>query len=287
MLLLTGATGFIGRTLQKQLNAHTIPYKSFDGNINDFVYLRELLADFDSIIHLAGAESLGGKQHVQRVDVDGTETLIKAARFHNLSQIIFLSRLNATPHAKYKLLRAKGEAERLIRQSGIPYTIIRSASVFGRNDRFTNAIATTAAWSWPFVLLPRGGDTVMQPLWVEDLARCIVDSIGRKDLINQTIELAGSERLHYREIVSLVLGAANLRRTPINVRPQLARSINRMTAWLFYKPMLTRFDHDRISMAEITDLSTVSNLFGFQPARLQAHLAHLRRPGTFRRLWQG
>ena len=287
MILLTGSTGFVGRSVQKWLNADAIPYKVFEGDINNFMYLRELLGEIDVIIHLAGAESLGRKRDVQRVDLDGTKTLISAARFHNISQLIYLSRLNATPHAMYKLLRAKGEAERMLRQSGLPYTIIRSATLFGKNDRFTNAIASTAAWSWPFVFLPRGGNTPMQPLWVEDLARCLVDSIGRKDLINETIELAGNERLHYRQIANLVLDAANLRRRPVAVRPQLARTINFLTAWLFFRPMLTRFDHDRMSMAEITDLNTVSRHFSFQPARFHTHLAHLRRRGTFRRLWQG
>ncbi|MGB1249288.1 MAG: NAD(P)H-binding protein [Candidatus Promineifilaceae bacterium] len=285
MILLTGATGFIGRSVQKKLAAQQIPYRVFESDISDFMYLRELLADVDTIIHLAGAESSGRKRAVRRVDLDGTNTLIRAARFHNISQLIFLSRLNATPHAMYKLLRAKGEAERLLRQSGLPYTIIRSATLFGKDDRFTNAIAATATWSWPFVFLPKGGDTAMQPLWVEDLASCIVAAIGRNDLINETIELAGNERLHYRDIVRLVLDAAKISRRPISIRPQLARTFNFLTAWLFLRPMLTRFDHDRMSMAEITDLNTVSRHFGFQPARFHSHLAHLRRHGAFRRLW--
>ena len=287
MLLLTGATGFIGRSIQKQLTTRAIPFRVYDDNINNFIYLRETLADINTVIHLAGAESFGRKKIIQQIDVNGTDTLIKAARFHNLSQIIYLSRLNATPHSHYRLLRAKGEAERLLRQSGLPYTIIRSATLFGKEDRFTNAIASTATWSWPFVFLPKNGETVMQPLWVEDLARCVVDTIGRKNFLNQTIELAGNERLHYRDIVKLVLAAASLRRTPLNIRPQMARGINRLTAWLFLRPMLTRFDHDRMSMAEITDLNTVSDQFGFQPARLHTHLAHLRRRDGFRRLWQG
>lgn len=287
MILLTGAAGFVGRSVLKVLEARGLPHKVYDGDINDFVSLRNSLTKVDTVIHLAGAEARGRKGAVERVDVRGMDTLIKAARYRNVSQIIFLSRLNATPHAMYKLLRAKGKAERLLRESGLPFTIIRGATLFGKDDRFTNAIASTAAWSWPFVFLPKGGESAMQPLWVEDLARCLVEAVGRNDLLNTQIELAGNERLHYREIVEMVLAAAQIRRIKVDARPQVSRTFTRLTAWLFLRPMLTRFHHDRMSMAEIADLNTVSRHFGFQPARIHNHLSHLRRGGFVRRLWQG
>ena len=286
MILLTGASGFLGQSVQKVLRAQGLEFRTWDGDINDFFGLRNTLVDVRIVIHLAGAEAHGRKRLLGRVDVDGTDTLIKAIRFTSLDHLIVVSRINAALHSHYLLLRAKGEVERMVRESELPYTIVRCATLFGKEDRLTNGIATTAWWSRPFVWLPNAGRVAMQPLWVEDAARCVVGCIGRNDLLNRTIEVAGDRRLHYRDIAQMVLQAANIRRRPLSVRPRIARDVCRITSWLFRKPPRTLFDHDRVSVPEIADLDTVVTHFGFRPAQLSHHLSHLRRKGIARRLWR-
>ena len=286
MLLITGATGFVGRSVQKALTARAIPFRIYDGDINNFEYLRDSLADAETVIHLTGAEATGRPRYLNRVDISGAETLLSALKQRRVKQTIVISRLNAQPNATHTLLRAKGIVEQKIINRGVPYTIIRCATLFGRDDRFTNAIAATAAWTAPVVLLPSGGKAALQPLWVEDAARCLVDAIDNPDLLNQRIEIAGDERLHYSEIVNQVLSATRLQRYPLTVRPVLARALNRVTAWTMRRPPISRFNHDRFITSEVTTLNTVYTHFGFRPERLGQHLAHLRRPGIRRMLWQ-
>lgn len=286
MLLLTGATGFLGQSTQKALQARELPYRLYDGNISDFEHLRDALTDVETVIHLAGAEARGRPRYLKQVDIRGTETLLSALKFRNVRHLIIISRLNAQPNATHTLLRAKGIVEQSVIASGIPYTILRFATLFGKNDRLTNSIATVSAWTWPVALLPAGGLTALQPLWVEDAARCIAETVGNADLVNQRIDLAGDERMHYREIVQQVLSAANLRRHPLSVRPVLARSLNRATSWMLRRPPVTRFDHDRLITSEVTSLNTVYTHFGFRPNRFHQHLSHLRRTNIRRKLWQ-
>ncbi len=286
MILITGANGFVGRSVQKALSARNIEYRNYDGDIRDFHRLRDELSTSTTVIHLAGAESRGRPHLLQEIDINGADTLLQALKFRDAQRVIFLSRINAQPNSSHVLLRAKGQIEQQIRNSGLPHTIIRSTTLFGKDDRFTNSIATTAAWSWPFVWLPKKGEGAMQPLWVEDAARAIVDSINMPTLIDQTVTIAGDERLSYREIVTLVLNAAKLRRYPLNTRPLISRSVNRMTSWSIYHPPITRFNHDRFTLPEIADLNSVYSTFNFRPARLSQHLSHLRRPGVRRLLWQ-
>lgn len=286
MILVTGASGFIGRSLTRQLTAANLPHKPYTNDINNFVALREQLADVETVIHLAGAEATGRIRPLRVVDVEGTETLLKALRQRAIRRLIVISRLNATPNGVQLLLRAKGIVEQTVQQSGVPYTIVRSATCFGRYDHFTNAIAATAAWTFPFVILPNGGTTALQPLWVEDAARCLVSAAQNDDFLNQTIEIAGGERLRYSEIVTQVLLAAKLRRYPLRMRPQLARALNRVTAWMFRRPPLNRFDHDRFSSPEVADLNTIPDQFGFRAERLVNHLTHLRAGGHLGRIWR-
>src|SRR5690606_1205781 len=144
------------------------------GRINDPLRLRQELEGIEIVYHLASAERRGRRRPLQHVDVEGTERLVEESRRARVRRLVVMSRLNAEPNSHYPLLRAKGEMERLIRRSELAYTIVRSATVFGLDDRFLNVIAGLSTWSWPFLILPGGGKTPFQPLWVEDLARCLV-----------------------------------------------------------------------------------------------------------------
>ena len=276
MIFITGATGFIGRSLRKALIAQQLPHEAYRDDINDFNELRQQLTTATTVIHLAGGESTGQITQLARVDVEGTDTLIKALRYRQIKQLIYVSRFNATHNAVFPLLQAKGIAEQKIKQSGIPYTIVRSGTLFGKDDRFTNAIARRATWSWPFAWMPRSGQVAMQPFWVEDLVRCLIATSQRPDLIGRTVTIAGEERLQYHEIVTQVLHAANLSRIKIGTRPLLTRAYVSSTNWMWNRPNLNRFDLHRFTAPEVTDHDIVWREYGLRPARLNQHLSHLR-----------
>jgi uncharacterized protein YbjT (DUF2867 family) len=278
MILVTGATGFIGRSLMRVLQLSDKPAKAYSGRINDPISLRLELLDVQTIIHLAGAETRGRERHLHHIDVEGTERLVEESRRMAVRHLIVISRLGADPNSSYPLLQAKGEVERIIRRSGIPYTLIRSATVYGRDDRFLNTIASLAAWSWPFVWLPAGGHVPMQPLWVEDLARCLVAAVDRPDLHNKTVDLAGPELLRYRDIVKELLLATGMRRWPL--RPPLL--LVRPFASLFFgwrsRPPVSRLFLHRFTTPDVAAADSVLRQFGFKPGRLSEHIAYLRRP---------
>lgn len=285
MILVTGSTGFIGRSLCDALNQQELPFRAYSGRIDDLKALRAELVDVDTVIHLASAESHDRVRLLQQVDVHGTELLLDECRQADVARIIAVSRLNADPASMYALLRAKGEMERHIIRGGIPYTIIRSATLFGRDDRFLNVIAALAAWSWPFVWLPGGGRVAMQPLWVEDLVQCIMLSLKRDDQLNKTLEVAGEERLRYEEIARITLQAAGIKRRPISPAVKLMRPISApLFAW-WLKPPVTRFWLDRFSVPEVATVDSVYREFGFRPRLLHQQIAYLRGPGIRGRLF--
>ncbi len=187
MILVTGATGFIGRSLTNTLTLNGYQWRAYDGRINAHASLREQLVGIDVVFHLAGSEARGRQRMLRHVDIDGTRVLLEEAQRAGVKHIIFPSRIGADANSVHPLLRTKGEIERLLRTSNISYTILRSSTLFGLGDRFTEIILGLALWSWPFVWLPGGGEIAMQPLWVEDFARCLIACLERPDLVNQTI----------------------------------------------------------------------------------------------------
>jgi uncharacterized protein YbjT (DUF2867 family) len=284
MILVTGATGFIGRSLARSLTHAGIPWRPYTGRINAPLDLREQLEGADKVIHLAGSEARGRKRNLQHVDIDGTQRLIEEARRAGVQHLILPSRLNADPYAIHALLRCKGEVERIVQQSGIPYTIVRTATLFGRDDRFSEIITGLALWSWPLAWLPGGGKAPMQPLWVEDYVRCLVSVLDRPDLINRMISVAGAELMSYRDIVKTILDERELKRLLFPLPGTLLRPTASLAFGWWFWPPVSRFFIDRFYVPEVINLDAVSRQFGFQPARFRDSLSYLNRRGLWLRL---
>lgn len=286
MILVTGATGFIGRSLTNALTLDSYEWRPYEGRINAPKSLRDQLTGIDFVFHLAGSESRGRARLLRHVDIEGTERLLEEAHYAGVKQLVFPSRIGADANSVHPLLRAKGEIERLIRNSGIPYTILRTSTLFGLGDRFTEIILGLALWSWPFVWLPGAGTVAMQPLWVEDYARCLMACLRKPDLKNQTITLAGDERFRYRELVIQILTVEGVRRR----YTKLPLVLLRPSAGLFFSwwrwPAVSRFFVDRFFVPEVTELDSVRRFFGFRPMRLGETMAYLHRPGMRWRLFR-
>jgi NADH dehydrogenase len=286
MILVTGATGFIGRSVMNWLERASKDAAAYNGRINNPQAIRAQLDGIDTVIHLAGAESRGRNRLLTHVDLEGTSRLIEECQRAGVQRIIMPSRVGADHDSWHQLLQVKGKVEQQIRQSGIPYTILRTTTLFGRDDLFTEIIISLAMWTWPFVWLPGGGTVMMQPLWVEDYARCLVASLDRPDLINKTITLGGEEQLRYHEIVNQLLAAAGKNRIRLPIPHIILHQVSSLLFSWWWRPPVTRYFVDRFFVPEVTDFDVVLRHFGFRPARLSENIAYLRRPGLRGRVFR-
>ncbi len=287
MILVTGATGFIGRSLMAGLERAGIDARPYHGRLITHLKLREQLAGVDRVIHLAGMETRGRDRLLQHVDVEGTAQLIDECHRAQVQHLIVVSRLEASTAAMHPLLRAKGEVERLVQNSGIPYTILRAATLYGRDDRFTEIILSLAIWSWPFVWLPGGGHMAMQPLWVEDFVRCLLMTAQQPQrYLGKTLSVAGEERLYYRNLVRQMLLVNGRKRLAAPLPLVLLRPLSRLLFQWWYWPPITQYFVDRFFVPEITDTNTVQRMFGFRPARFAHQIVYLRRAGLRWRLFR-
>lgn len=126
----------------------------------------------------------------------------------------------------------------------------------------------------------------MQPLWVEDYARCLIDSLEKPSLQNQTITLAGDERFRYQELVSQILSVEGVRRQALKLPLALLRpSAGLLFGW-WYWPAVSRFFVDRFFVPEVADLDSVRRYFGFRPMRFRETMAYLHRPGMRWRIFR-
>ncbi len=285
-ILVTGATGFIGRSVMAQLQRAGIEAHPFQGRINNYLNIREALEGKTAVIHLAGSEFRGRNRLLNHVDIEGTARLLEECARADIKHLIVISRVGAESNSIHSLLAAKGKIEKMVRQSETPATIIRATSVYGLNDRYFEIILSISYWSFPFAWLPGGGNETWQPLWVEDLARCMIATLDRPDLINKTVTVAGEEHIQYKELVRRILEMSGVRRFPLRLPMTLLRPLSRLLFWWWFWPPATSYFVDRFFVPEAVEHDTVLRTFGFRPAQLNQTMNYLRRPGLRWRLFR-
>ena len=294
MILITGGTGFIGNHLIRHLSAegHAIkllirpskqspklpnglPLEVAVTSLSDPKGLRAALKDVDVIYHLATAENLGRKAQLTKVDIQGTEALARAAAQANIKRFIYLSHLGAERASAYPLLKAKAIAEHHIKSSGIPYTIFRSAVAYGENDHFTNGLAFLLKISPYFVMLPEHGTSLMQPIWVEDLATILTWSLDMPETAYETIELGGPEYISFRQVCEMIIEKLRIKRSFVNVKPVILNYFTEVLEILFPNFPTSVFWLDYIATNRTTNLDVLPTKFNLLPARMGQRLGYL------------
>lgn len=295
MLLVTGGTGFIGsRFTEKLLRSRQDirlllrPQKSTPSlpqgialdiavsGLDDERGLRAAMKDVDTIFHFASAENQAGDADLEGVDVKGTENLIFSAKAANVKKIFFLSRIGVDKSSTYPVIRAKAFAEDLIRRSGIPFCILRLTDVYGENDHFTVDIAN-ALRNAPGIMPIPAGNTIIQPLWIEDLVSSMILILEEWNFKDRVYEIGGGEFLPLTQILEIIGEEVGRRKWLVPVAPAYLRIFN---LWIKqFKgvfPLPTRW-LDLLAMDRTCPLDSLPRTFGILPARFSKHIDYLTR----------
>jgi NADH dehydrogenase len=293
MILVTGGTGFIGRTLVHHLissgqevrtllrPSKTSPHLprgiAVDAAVSSLLderSLRAALRGVDTIFHLAGNERHSSRARLQEVDIQGTQVLVEAASQAGVKHILYVSHLGADQNSAFPVLKAKGLAEHAIIQSGVPYTVLRSSILFGPGDQFTTGIARLLrSWPGPF-LLPGDGSSLVQPLWIEDLVACLLIALDAPTMMNQVISVGGVEAMPFRQVVQLIMAKINVNRQLSSFSPPYLRMGSLMLEQIARSP-ISFFLLDYLAADRTTNLDTLPRIFGILPARFHTKLDYL------------
>ncbi len=222
IICVLGGSGFVGRQVCAALAARglrlRVPTRDRDrakhltmlptaellaADVHDPATLHRLLQGCDAVINLVGVLHGGrGNTSFAAGHTELARTLVAACRETGVRRLLHMSSLNAATDAPSAYLRSKGEAEGVVRESGLDVTIFRPSIVFGREDKFLNLFAQMLK-QFPLLIVPSAAAR-FQPVYVGDVARVFADALPCQDSIGQSYDLCGPRAYTMLELAQFV-----------------------------------------------------------------------------------
>jgi uncharacterized protein YbjT (DUF2867 family) len=251
VLLLTGATGTVGRALLPRLIADGIAVRCLVrdprrlgpervqvqialGDLGDHLSFRHALRGVDTVVHLASV--IRDQPHGSIEELSGVATwrLVQAAERAGVTRFVFFSTLGASTRSRARLMRAKAIAERAVEAAALEHTVFSPSIIYAPGDPYLSLLQRM---SWlPAMPIPGSGIAGFQPICADDVAACVMAALPGGEAgataIDARYELAGPETLTHRQIVEVVLRSLHRRRRVVGIPVWLTRRILKLVELL-------------------------------------------------------
>jgi NADH dehydrogenase len=283
-----GGSGFVGRHVVQRLAADEVfvrvPTRRrerakelillptvdvVNADVHDPRVLSRLIAPADAVVNLVGILHETGGETFERNHVELPRKIVAACREHGVKRLLHVSALKASLDAPSAYLRSKAEGESQIRSAqatGLQTTVFRPSVVYGRGDHFLNLFATLARL---LPVLPLASpDARFQPIFVEDVARAITQSLKDPHAFGQTFNLCGPRVYALRELVAYVCRTLGLHRKIIGLPASLSM-LQALALEHLPGKLMTR-DNVYSMRVDNTCDAGFPEVFGFQPTPLEA-----------------
>ncbi len=297
MILITGGTGFVGGHLIRRLRKDGVPVRAVVrspdkaqalkdlgvetvvGDLGDAASLEAACAGVERVVHLVGIIQEAPGATFRGVHVEGTRSLLAAAKKAGARHFIYQSALGARPGARSEYHKTKWEAEELVRQSGIPYTILRPALIYGPGDQFTIRLSEMIRRS-PVLPIIGSGASKVQPISIEDVVTCIRKIVTSDSFLNEIYEIGGPEQLTY-EVVTLAIAEAMGVKKPVFHMPLVfLRPLARLFETALPKPPVTVDQLIMLQEDNVCGMQDIRDAFGLEPAAFREGLKKFIRRGA-------
>lgn len=243
VILLTGATGTVGKALlpmlverdeevralvrdPRGLGRHRVNVRITLGDLGemgDARTRRQALRGARTVIHLAAAIRDQPAAKVEELNGLATARLLRAAEEAGVERFMFFSAIGATESQRTRFFRAKALAEKAVVDADVDSTVFAPSIVYDRNDPWVTLMRRLALL--PALPLVGRADATYEPIWAQDVARCVIAELDRDAPGNRRYELAGPERLTYEEMGRVIAWSIDRRRQTLHVPTNLVRLV--------------------------------------------------------------
>jgi NADH dehydrogenase len=294
MILITGATGYIGRHLVARLVAQgerprclvrdisrakrILPadkVELVEGATTSPASLDGAVHGVDTIVHAAfltadRKQSTGNEY--EKTNVQGTASLIKVAKKAGVKRIIEIGGLGTKPDKPGSYMQGRYLAEKMLKESGLDWTIIQPSVLFGKNAPFIKGLVDLIRTS-PVVPLIGGGKTMFQPIYVEDVVTVLIKVLqDPAHTTNRTYTIGGPAYYSFTQIIDVLLKTMHKQRIKAPAPTSLVGVGAAVMEAVLQKPPLTKAAMTLFSFDNITDLKSVQRDFGFTPMSFTTYM---------------
>ncbi|KGL61264.1 MULTISPECIES: NAD(P)-dependent oxidoreductase [unclassified Polaribacter] len=306
-VLLTGATGFLGwRTLEVLIRdpdinkiiatgrtlklTHTIKHEKVNyilGNLEDRVFVNDLLKNIDTIINAAALSSpWGGESLFKKANINTQINLIKASKEHDIKRFIFIS--SPSVYFEYKdkfnikesddlpkklvnqYAKSKRKAEVLLIKSGLPYVILRPRAIIGRGDTVIMPRLIRAVDEGRLKVIGNGKN-IADLTSAENIANAILLSLKAKNTaINDIYNISNGDPVFLWDAIFEVLSRLGKKvpskKVPFRIVKWVAKFLelkSRLTN--NNEPPLTQYGVGTLAISLTMDISKAKNQLGYRP----------------------
>jgi uncharacterized protein YbjT (DUF2867 family) len=230
-VLLTGATGYVGGRLLRELEESGRPVRCMVrrpealsgrareqteivyGNVLDPASLQQAFADVTAAYYLV--HSMAASDPFAGADRRGAENFAAAARKSGVSRIVYLGGLGAEKDLSTHL-ESRHEVGRILRGSGVPTIEFRASVVIGSGSVSFEIVRALVDRS-PILLIPRWVTSRTQPIAVEDVLAYLLAALDDELVESRLFEIGGPDRVAYADLLREYARQVGLRRVVIRV----------------------------------------------------------------------
>jgi uncharacterized protein YbjT (DUF2867 family) len=234
-VLVTGATGFVGPTVANAIvdAGHEVRVlerkpgswskagircqEAVQGDMADPESLRQAVAGREVVVHLVAIRQ-GRPQQFERIMIEGTRSLIAAAKRAKVKRFVLMSALGTTEETKdlVPYYHAKWQEEKELEASGLEYVIFRPSFVFGRDGGILPTFRKLAKLT-PVTPITGPGKQRIQPIWIDDVAAYFAAAVDKPEAANRMFELGGPDAVSWNEFWERLKKTLGVRRPSVHV----------------------------------------------------------------------
>jgi uncharacterized protein YbjT (DUF2867 family) len=241
MIVITGATGFVGEEVVKQARAAGYPVRAivreperaqwlverygvelFHGNVLYAPSIEGAMQGANCVIHLVGIIHEWKENTFERAHVQATKNVIDEAKKSGVKRFIHMSALGTRENARSRYQQTKWAGEESVRKCGMAWTIFRPSFVYGAKDKSVNTFVQLIR-RLPFVPVLGAGNTRIQPISVENVAKAFVAAIRNDESVGKIYDLCGPEPFTWNELYDKLQGILGTHKPKLHLPLPIAR----------------------------------------------------------------
>lgn len=243
-MLVLGATGFLGRlVLDRMLKLNypirvitrgegdwqnsvvsTLRHKGVDviiGDVTDEATIKKAVEGTSAIINMAGSFRESSGVSFEALNVDAVKWLTQYGAEAKVQRFIQVSCLGAHKDSDSRYCQTKWQGEKLVRKSELYWTVFRPSFMFGNAFPLLDYLKPVLTFKLFLPIIGTGENTV-QPVFVEDVADCVVQSIYARETVGKCFDLVGPEEYTMVELLEMVRDELGLGGSTMNFPPDVS-----------------------------------------------------------------